>query len=332
MNRTGLMELSKVHHWVRHNLHDLEALMERLIDCKEPPHGRLAKVHLAAMDCLQSVQRLAAQIDATVHPPSGRDSSASDSALAAVAAVAGHLPLNPDFTFDALVAGRANLLARTAALRVVGAPGWTVSPLFIHGDAGVGKTHLLHAVANLLLKDRPHARVLVVHAESFITEVLVSDQAASGGETKAKYRSPDVLLIDDVHLLAGRHRAQEVLHSSLAVLLARRAQVIVTSRTSPMGLVDMDVRLARQFDSGLVMPIEEPELEMRVTIVQSKARQQGVPVPRNVAFVVANKVRSAAMLDLAVARLGDYAREKRQAISIPMAFEALGDLVVIGHP
>ncbi len=197
--------------------------------------------------------------------------------------------LNPALTFDTLVAGRANQMARTAALHVAGAPGQTYNPLFIYGGVGLGKTHLIHAVGNALLKDRPDARVLYLHAEQFISDVVKNYQRKTFDELKAKYHSLDLLLIDDVQFFAGKERTQEEFFNAFEALLAKRAHIIMTSDTYPKGLADIDERLTSRFDAGLTVAIEPPELEMRVAILIKKALAEGTEMPEDVAFFVAKK-------------------------------------------
>ena len=153
--------------------------------------------------------------------------------------------LNPALTFDTLVPGRANQMARTAALHVAGAPGQMYNPLFIYGGVGLGKTHLVHAVGNALMADRPDARVLYLHAEQFITDVVKNYQRKTFDELKAKYHSLDLLLIDDVQFFAGKERTQEEFFNAFEALLAKRAHIIMTSDTYPKGLVDIDGRDCR---------------------------------------------------------------------------------------
>ena len=200
--------------------------------------------------------------------------------------------LNPALTFDTLVPGRANQMARTAALHVAGSPGVMYNPLFVYGGVGLGKTHLVHAVGNALLADRPDARILYLHAEQFITDVVKNYQRKTFDELKAKYHSLDLLLIDDVQFFAGKERTQEEFFNAFEALLAKRAHIIMTSDTYPKGLVDIDERLTSRFDAGLTVAIEPPELEMRVAILMKKADQEATPMPEDVAFFVAKNVRA----------------------------------------
>jgi chromosomal replication initiator protein len=248
-----------------------------------------------------------------------------------------HLPpaanshkLNTALTFDTLVAGRANQMARTAALHVAGAPGVMYNPLFIYGGVGLGKTHLIHAVGNALLRDKPDARVLYLHAEQFISDVVKNYQRKTFDELKAKYHSLDLLLIDDVQFFAGKDRTQEEFFNAFEALLAKRAHIIMTSDTYPKGLVDIDERLTSRFDAGLTVAIEPPELEMRVAILIRKALAEGTEMPEDVAFFVAKNVRANVReLEGALRKVLAYSRFSHKDINITLAREALKDLLSI---
>ncbi|EHR68900.1 chromosomal replication initiator protein DnaA [Burkholderiales bacterium JOSHI_001] len=238
--------------------------------------------------------------------------------------------LNTALTFDNLVAGRANQMARTAALHVAGAPGVMYNPLFIYGGVGLGKTHLVHAVGNALLKDKPDARVLYLHAEQFISDVVKNYQRKTFDELKAKYHNLDLLLIDDVQFFAGKDRTQEEFFNAFEALLAKRAHIIMTSDTYPKGLVDIDERLTSRFDAGLTVAIEPPELEMRVAILLAKARAEGAEMPEDVAFFVAKNVRANVReLEGALRKVLAYSRFSQKDINIALAREALKDLLSI---
>ena len=238
--------------------------------------------------------------------------------------------LNLSLTFDSLVAGRANSMARTAALHVAGAPGLMYNPLFIYGGVGLGKTHLVHAVGNALLADKPDARVLYLHAEQFITDVVKNYQRKTFDELKAKYHSLDLLLIDDVQFFAGKERTQEEFFNAFEALLAKRAHIIMTSDTYPKGLVDIDERLTSRFDAGLTVAIEPPELEMRVAILMRKAEAEATLMPEDVAFFVAKNVRANVReLEGALRKILAYSRFSHKEINIALAREALKDLLSI---
>ena len=267
----------------------------------------------------------------------GHDLGAGGGRLPASALAHHHPPpaanshkLNTALTFDTLVAGRANQMARTAALHVAGAPGVMYNPLFIYGGVGLGKTHLIHAVGNALLKDRPDARVLYLHAEQFISDVVKNYQRKTFDELKAKYHSLDLLLIDDVQFFAGKDRTQEEFFNAFEALLAKRAHIIMTSDTYPKGLVDIDERLTSRFDAGLTVAIEPPELEMRVAILIRKALAEGTEMPEDVAFFVAKNVRANVReLEGALRKVLAYSRFSHKDINIGLAREALKDLLSI---
>jgi chromosomal replication initiator protein len=238
--------------------------------------------------------------------------------------------LNAALTFDTLVAGRANQMARTAALHVAGSPGHMYNPLFIYGGVGLGKTHLVHAVGNALLKDKPDARVLYLHAEQFISDVVKNYQRKTFDELKAKYHALDLLLIDDVQFFAGKDRTQDEFFHAFEALRAKQAHIIMTSDTYPKGLVEIDERLTSRFDAGLTVAIEPPELEMRVAILIKKAESEGVTVPEDVAFFVAKNVRANVReLEGALRKVMAFARFSQKEIGIGLAREALRDLLSI---
>jgi len=262
--------------------------------------------------------------------PSPSNPRATSERASAAAVVASRHRLNPLLTFDTLVPGRANQMARTAALHVAGAPGQMYNPLFIYGGVGLGKTHLIHAVGNALLADRPDARILYLHAEQFITDVVKNYQRKTFDELKAKYHQLDLLLIDDVQFFAGKERTQEEFFNAFEALLAKRAHIIMTSDTYPKGLVDIDERLTSRFDAGLTVAIEPPELEMRVAILMRKAELEATPMPEDVAFFVAKNVRANVReLEGALRKILAYSRFSHKEINIGLAREALKDLLSI---
>ena len=263
-------------------------------------------------------------------PPAAETARERSPAAASAAPAATRHKLNTALTFETLVPGRANQMARTAALHVAGAPGQMYNPLFIYGGVGLGKTHLVHAVGNALLKDRPDARVLYLHAEQFISDVVKNYQRKTFDELKAKYHNLDLLLIDDVQFFAGKERTQEEFFNAFEALLAKRAHIIMTSDTYPKGLVDIDERLTSRFDAGLTVAIEPPELEMRVAILIRKAEAEGAAMPEDVAFFVAKNVRANVReLEGALRKVLAYSRFSQKDINIGLAREALKDLLSI---
>jgi chromosomal replication initiator protein len=238
--------------------------------------------------------------------------------------------LNTALTFEALVEGTANRMARAAAMHVAGMPGHLYNPLFIYGGVGLGKTHLMHAVGNRLLADVPTAKVLYIHAEQFVSDVVKAYQRKTFDEFKERYHSLDLLLIDDVQFFANKERTQEEFFNAFEALLAKKSHIVMTSDTYPKGLVDIHERLVSRFDSGLTVAIEPPELEMRVAILITKAQVEGIVMPEEVAFFVAKNVRSNVReLEGALRKILAYSRFNQKEISILLAREALRDLLSI---
>lgn len=238
--------------------------------------------------------------------------------------------LNTALTFDTLVEGTANRMARAAAMHVSGTPGQLYNPLFIYGGVGLGKTHLVHAVGNKLLADRPNAKVLYIHAEQFVSDVVKAYQRKTFDEFKERYHSLDLLLIDDVQFFANKDRTQEEFFNAFEALLAKKSHIVMTSDTYPKGLADIHERLVSRFDSGLTVAIEPPELEMRVAILINKSRSEGTEMPEEVAFFVAKNVRSNVReLEGALRKILAYSRFNQKEISIQLAREALRDLLSI---
>ncbi|MEY4757870.1 MAG: chromosomal replication initiator protein DnaA [Pseudomonadota bacterium] len=238
--------------------------------------------------------------------------------------------LNSALTFDSLVEGTANRMARAAAIHVAGMPGQMYNPLFIYGGVGLGKTHLMHAVGNRLLADRPNAKVLYIHAEQFVSDVVKAYQRKTFDEFKERYHSLDLLLIDDVQFFANKERTQEEFFNAFEALLAKKSHIVMTSDTYPKGLADIHERLVSRFDSGLTVAIEPPELEMRVAILINKSRAEGSEMPEEVAFFVAKNVRSNVReLEGALRKILAYSRFNHKEVSIQLARDALRDLLSI---
>jgi len=238
--------------------------------------------------------------------------------------------LNSVLTFDTLVEGSANRMARAAAMHVSDLPGHLYNPLFIYGGVGLGKTHLMHAIGNRLLVNKPSAKVLYIHAEQFVSDVVKAYQRKTFDEFKNHYHSLDLLLIDDVQFFANKERTQEEFFNAFEALLAKKSHIVMTSDTYPKGLADIHERLVSRFDSGLTVAIEPPELEMRVAILINKARAELSEMPEEVAFFVAKNVRSNVReLEGALRKILAYSRFNQKDISIALAREALRDLLSI---
>jgi len=238
--------------------------------------------------------------------------------------------LNASLTFQSLIEGTANRMARAAAMHVASSPGQLYNPLFIYGGVGLGKTHLMHAIGNQLLQDQPQAKALYIHAEQFVSDVVRSYQRKTFDEFKEKYHSLDLLLIDDVQFFANKDRTQEEFFNAFEALLAKKSHIVMTSDTYPKGLTDIHERLVSRFDSGLTVAIEPPELEMRVAILINKSLAEGTDMPEEVAFFVAKNVRSNVReLEGALRKILAYSRFNQKEVSIQLARDALRDLLSI---
>ncbi len=196
--------------------------------------------------------------------------------------------INPDMTFDSFVTGKANQLARAAAIQIANNPGTSYNPLYLFGGVGLGKTHLIQAIGNQVLKDRPSAKIRYIHAEQYVRDVVNAYQRKSFDDFKRSYHSLDMLLIDDIQFFAGKSRTQEEFFYTFEALVAANKQIIITSDTYPKDISDMEDRLTSRFASGLTVAIEPPELEMRVAILIKKASQIGIALNDDVAFFIAN--------------------------------------------
>ncbi|WP_218883849.1 chromosomal replication initiator protein DnaA [Burkholderia guangdongensis] len=238
--------------------------------------------------------------------------------------------LNPVLTFDNFVTGKANQLARAAAIQVADNPGISYNPLFLYGGVGLGKTHLIHAIGNQLLLDKAGARIRYIHAEQYVSDVVKAYQRKAFDDFKRYYHSLDLLLIDDIQFFSGKSRTQEEFFYAFEALVANKAQVIITSDTYPKEISGIDDRLISRFDSGLTVAIEPPELEMRVAILMRKAQSEGVSLSEDVAFFVAKHLRSNVReLEGALRKILAYSKFHGREISIELTKEALKDLLTV---
>ncbi len=242
----------------------------------------------------------------------------------------GRSRLNPNLTFDSFVTGKANQLARAAAIQVANNPGSSYNPMYLYGGVGLGKTHLIHAIGNHLLQEKPKAKIRYIHAEQYVSDVVKAYQQKSFDKFKQYYHSLDLLLIDDIQFFAGKPRSQEEFFYAFEALTANKSQVIMTSDTYPKEISGIDDRLISRFDSGLTVAIEPPELEMRVAILMKKALAEGLPLTEDVAFFVAKHLRSNVReLEGALRKILAYVRFHGKEITIEVAREALKDLLSV---
>ena len=237
--------------------------------------------------------------------------------------------LNTSFTFDSFVEGKSNQLARAASLQIAENPGKAYNPLFIYGGVGLGKTHLMHAVGNLIVNSNPGARVIYLHSESFVAEMVKALQHNAIDDFKQKYHSVNALLIDDVQFFAGKERSQEEFFHTFNALFESQQQIILTSDRYPKEVAGLEERLKSRFGWGLTVAIEPPDLETRVAILKSKAMQLfGADLSNEVAFFIGKRVRSNIReLEGALRRVIANAEFTGQSISVEFARDALRDMI-----
>ncbi len=274
---------------------------------------------------------------ASASPASGPAATAEADSLIARASQADEQNLrrdqskiNPALTFDSFVTGKANQLARAAAIQVASNPGSSYNPLFLYGGVGLGKTHLIHAIGNQVLADNSNVRIRYIHAEQYVRDVVTAYQRKGFDDFKRYYHSLDLLLIDDIQFFGGKSRTQEEFFYAFEALIAAKKQIIITSDTYPKEITGMDDRLISRFDSGLTVAVEPPELEMRVAILLKKATQDGVTLSDDVAFFVAKHLRSNVReLEGALRKILAYSHFHGKEITIDVVKEALKDLLSV---
>ena len=238
--------------------------------------------------------------------------------------------LNPSFNFDNYVIGRANQLARAAAIQVADNPGQAYNPLFIYGGVGLGKTHLLQAIGNQLKQQNPDANIRYLHAERYVSDVVKAYENKAFDEFKRQYHSLDLLLIDDIQFFAKKTRTQEEFFYAFNTLIEEKKQIVITCDTYPKEIIDVDERLRTRFSWGLTVAVEPPELEMRVAILLKKAEESKINLTEDVAFFVAKQIRSSVReLEGALNRIVAMANFTGHAIDIHLAKDALRDLIAV---
>jgi chromosomal replication initiator protein len=236
--------------------------------------------------------------------------------------------LNRGFSFDSFVTGKANQLARAAALQVAENPGISYNPLFVYGGVGLGKTHLVQAIGNQVADQRPQARIRYIHAEQYVTDVVRAYQQKSFDEFKRYYHSLDLLLIDDIQFFSNKGRTQEEFFYAFNALVEAHKQIVITCDTYPKEIAGMEERLISRFGWGLTVGIEPPELEMRVAIVLKKAEAESVGLSEEIAFFIAKHIRSNVReLEGALKKVLAFARFTGRELSLDLAKEALRDIL-----
>lgn len=238
--------------------------------------------------------------------------------------------LNPNFTFDNFVEGKSNQLAKAACSQVADNPAVAYNPLFLYGGVGLGKTHLMHAIGNKILVDNPKAKVLYLHSERFVADMVKALQTNAMNDFKRYYRNVDALLIDDIQFFAGKDRTQEEFFHTFNALLESQQQVILTCDRYPKEINGVEERLKSRFGWGLTVAVEPPELETRVAILMSKAEHSNIHLPYEVAFFVAKRIRSNVReLEGALKRIIANAHFTGKAITLDFVKEALRDLLAL---
>lgn len=238
--------------------------------------------------------------------------------------------LNSAFNFENYVTGRANQLARAAAIQVAENPGNAYNPLFIYGGVGLGKTHLLQAIGNELRVNHPEARIKYLHAEKYVSDVVKAYENKNFDEFKRQYHSLDLLLIDDIQFFAKKVRTQEEFFYAFNSLIEAKKQIVITCDTYPKEITDVDERLRTRFSWGLTVAVEPPELEMRVAILMKKAELVKLNLPEDVAFFVAKQIRSSVReLEGALNRIIAMAKFTGNKIDVNLAKDALRDLIAV---
>ena len=235
-----------------------------------------------------------------------------------------------NYTFQSFVEGKSNQLARAAAQQVAANPGGAYNPLFIYGGVGLGKTHLMHAVGNALLERNPQARIVYLHSERFVADMVKALQLNAINDFKRYYRSVDALLIDDIQFFANKERSQEEFFHTFNALLEGGQQMILTSDRYPKEIDGVEERLKSRFGWGLTVAVEPPELETRVAILMKKADQAGIVLPADAAFFVAQRIKSNVReLEGALKRVIASAQFMNRRIDVELVKESLKDLLAL---
>ncbi len=297
----------------------------------------------AAATAAPIVESMAAQAEPTQQQPTvnpapvpihnvapAPSTPASERGVPAKGAIKHVSALNRSFTFDSFVEGKSNQLARAAAWQVADNPKHGYNPLFLYGGVGLGKTHLMHAVGNHLLQKNPNAKVIYLHSERFVADMVRALQNNAINEFKNYYRSVDALLIDDIQFFAKKERSQEEFFHTFNALLEGNQQVILTSDRYPKEIDGLEERLKSRFGWGLTVAVEPPELETRVAILMKKAEQSRVQLSHDCAFFIAQRIRSNVReLEGALKRVIAHSHFTNEPITVELIRESLKDLLAL---
>jgi chromosomal replication initiator protein len=299
--------------WVRN--HYLDAIQKHMQEISGDPGMRII-VEIGSKKKRQAQQQAVGSNPQQPHSQMSDDRPALDSNL------------NPNFTFDSFVEGKSNQIARAASIQISENPGRAYNPLFIYGGVGLGKTHLMHAVGNSILANNPNAKVVYLHSERFVAEMVKALQHNTIDQFKKKYRSLNALLIDDIQFFAGKERSQEEFFHTFNALFESQQQIILSSDRFPKEVTGLEERLKSRFGWGLTVAIEPPDLETRVAILQSKALQLNAALPTEVAFFMGKRIRSNIReLEGALRRVVANATFTGQQINVDFAKNALRDML-----
>ena len=269
------------------------------------------------------------QVSAGASASLDRQEAAGITSATAASRQPGHR-INPAFTFASFIGGKANQLARAAAFQVGQNPGQAYNPLFVYGATGLGKTHLVQAIGNLLLEQKPSANIRYIHAERFVTDVVQAYQHKAFDAFKRSYHTLDLLLIDDIQFFGSKSRTQEEFFYAFNALIEGGKQVVITSDRFPKEIANIDDRLISRFGWGLTVSVEPPELEMRVAILLKKAESEGITLDEEVAFFIAKHIRSNVReLEGGLKRVLAYSRFNNVPITVAAAKDALKDLLAV---
>ncbi len=312
-----------------------ERFSDRIAELAAAVEGRAVPIVLAIVDAVPAAPRSPAASPALAMAPAPAPAPRSpDLAGTPVSAGSGvrrfdQTSLNPSFTFASFVAGKANQLARAAGMQVAEHP-TSYNPLFVYGGVGLGKTHLIQAIGNDILGRNPGAKIRYIHAETYVSDVVRAYQHKAFDDFKRYYRSLDLLLIDDIQFFNGKNRTQEEFFYLFNTLIEAHKQVVITCDTYPKEISGIEERLISRFGWGLTVALEPPELEMRVAILLSKAASVGLKFDEQVAFFIAKHIRSNVReLEGALKRVAAYSSFHGQEITLPVAKEALRDLLAV---
>ena len=238
--------------------------------------------------------------------------------------------INSNFTFINFVEGKSNQLARAASVQVSENPGGAYNPLLLYGGVGLGKTHLMHAIGNAILNKNPHAKVLYLHSERFVADMIRALQTNTINDFKTYYRSLDALLIDDIQFFAGKDRSQEEFFHTFNTLLESQQQIVLTCDRYPKEMSGVEERLKSRLGWGLTVAIEPPDLETRVAILISKAEQTKISLPQEVAFFIAKRIHSNVReLEGVLKRVVAYAQFTGLQITLELVREAIKDVLAL---